>query len=75
MRETFSTRAARFIVSEEVSDSEGFCGKLCFTRFLKRLFGRKYIDKRHSKIVKQMEERNKTIFHEVMKFSSDVMVR
>ena len=64
LREICGYKTTEFDESDDVFDPEGFCGKHRFTRFLSRLFGMEY--KRHLRIVKQIEGRNKVIFSEVM---------
>jgi len=56
--------SAQFKETDETFDTEGCCGKHRFTRFLARLLGVEF--KRHLKLVKQIEERNKAIFNDIM---------
>ena len=64
LREGCRDETTQFQESDELFDSEGCCGKHRFTRFLARMFGMEY--KRHLKLVKEIEERNNTIFNDVM---------
>ena len=64
LRDACRPRKAQFDESDDIFDPDGLCGKYRLTRFLARLFGMEY--KRHFKKAKQIEERNKAIFSEVM---------